>query len=128
MEQTKIHMPGNRSTPEILFDPGAGIYRISGISIPANASEFYAPVIDWLRTNIPTLPEPRPVVFELEYFNSSSMKTLFLTLMELKKGLEMGRIGMINWLVEEDDEGMIDAGETLAELAGIEINVVIADQ
>ncbi len=128
MEQSRIHIPGTRSTPEVLLDPGTGTYRISGISIPENASEFYTPIIDWLRTHIPSLPEPRPVVFEMEYFNSSSMKTLFLILMELKNGLGSGRIKTINWLVEEDDESMIDAGETLAELAGIKMNVVIADK
>ena len=36
-------------TPEIIFDPENGVFKISKISVPENALEFYAPVLEWIK-------------------------------------------------------------------------------
>jgi hypothetical protein len=113
-----------RQTPSVKFDPTDRHLRITGVSIPENASEFYLPVIDWLKNNGADLENGTTVSFSLTYFNSSSLKALYLVLMELKKLLDAGKSFDVFWYVEEEDEFMSEAAETFTEMVGIPLKLV----
>ncbi len=123
MNMDELYIPHTKNTPGVAFVPGANKYSISGRSIPENASDFYAPVLSWLQENLPRITEPVVFSFDLPYFNSSSMKALYLVLTEIRNGQQAGRPVHVHWFVEDDDEFMVDAAETFQELTKIDLEI-----
>lgn len=119
----QYHLTATRNTPEIFFDTDNSIYRVIGHSIPENAGDFYTPVLEWLRENISNFKSGSIFEFCLPYFNSSSLKALYMVLMEIKKESEKGKTFEVDWYIEEDDDFMTDAAETFTEMVGIKLNL-----
>lgn len=119
-----LHIKGDRSHPTVHLDIEQGHFRIYGISIPENAIEFFTPIIQWVKMAMPQIPENTVFSFCLSYFNSSSMKAIYMALLEIKRGITDGKKIEIEWYVEEDDEFMADAGETFSEMIEVPFKVV----
>ncbi|MEZ4791537.1 MAG: DUF1987 domain-containing protein [Flavobacteriales bacterium] len=119
-----LHIEATRSTPAISFNPDHAWFRVAGNSIPENASDFYTPIITWLKENRDQLPDGCTFEFSLPYFNSSSLKALYTLLMVVKSGIQQGRRFGVTWYVENDDEFMQEAGESYQEMLGMDINIV----
>lgn len=99
-------------TPHLYSDGSAGTIVMKGKSIPENAVEFYRPVFEWLDFYI---QQPRPdttVTVQLEYFNTSSSKCL-LDIFRKLETLHISGKGKVSieWLYEEEDEDMMEAGD-----------------
>lgn len=63
------------------------------------------------------MPAGSRFTFLLPYFNTSSMKALFMLLRTIQRiSGEAGKDIAIGWQVEEDDEFMIEAGENFSSL------------
>lgn len=105
--------------PKIIFDKQKGIFSISGTSRPEHPTQFYAPVLEWMK-NYLTNPNSKTVLeINIEYFNTSTSK-VFLDLFELleeaaNRGIEVH----VNWYYVPDDEEMMEAGEELLELVSL---------
>ena len=108
-----------RNTPSVSFDPRSNTFSLVGNSIPENAGTFYGPVLSWLQKELPGLPDGATFVFCLPYFNSSSLKALYLLLIELKKSIDSGKQLNAIWHVEENDDFMAEAAETFSEMTEI---------
>lgn len=115
---------GGRSLPSVHMDVAQGIYRIQGVSMPENAREFYAPVIDWIRRAVPHMQNESVFSISLSYFNSSSMKAIYLALVEIGKDPSAGKGIRIEWHVEDDDDVMTEAGLTFSEMLGSPLVIV----
>lgn len=110
-----LTLAGTDETPAIVLDPKRGTFQIVGRSIPLNAAQFYAPLIDWVQRYG---QEPNPtthMTFRLEYFNTASAKQILdmLYALEKIKGVSVG------WYFDEEDEDMEEAGQEFAELVKI---------
>ena|ERR1700752_913243 len=99
-------------TPFVSFDPSSGNFEMRGKSIPENSVQFYQPIYAWLDTYIEASAKKTTLKIQLDYFNTSSSKCLA----DLFKKLELiskngkGEVS-INWLHDENDEDMQEAGE-----------------
>lgn len=122
MEALKLE--ATRHSPAVDLDLTSGTFRIVGVSIPENASEFYTPIIEWIRGAMPSIPDGSTFSFSLSYFNSSSLKALYLALTEIKAGIDSGKKIDVQWHVDEEDEFMQEAGETFSEMVDIPLNMV----
>ncbi|MGE5406087.1 MAG: DUF1987 domain-containing protein [Methanosarcina sp.] len=130
----KLHILSTKSTPEILFSPEENIFTISGISSPEDVRAMYYPVIAWIkkfsaeiqngRTNTFTADNPMKFMIDLSYFNSSSAKFLYDILSELKTLKNSGIESEINWIYEDNDPEMKDAGSDLAEIAQLKFKLI----
>lgn len=110
-------------TPEIVFDPEQNIFKISKISVPEDAYEFYHPVIQWVREYSKD-PLPETVVeFDLEYVNSASAKQLIQLLLALEDLSKENKL-LIKWYYEAIDEDMQMLGKRFKNLADIEFEFV----
>ncbi len=110
-------------TPEIVFDPEQNIFKISKISVPEDAYEFYHPVIQWVREYSKD-PLPETVVeFDLEYVNSASAKQLIQLLLALEDLSKEHKL-LIKWYYEAIDEDMQMLGKRFKNLADIEFEFV----
>ena len=120
---TPLDIPATRNTPSVRYLPDQGAFRVIGNSIPENTATFYAPVVEWLQQNAEELPQNCSFEFSLPYFNSSSLKALYMLLVEVKKGIDQGKGYTVTWYVEEEDEFMTEAGETYQEMLGLKIGL-----
>jgi hypothetical protein len=118
-----FRIEASSKTPEIDFNLESGELMISGISVPENAIEFYAPVVEWL-IKYATQPQNKTILsLKLSYLNTSSLQFLYDAL----KGLD--QIGapdsvIINWYYSEDDEDMKETGEDFKEVTKSQFNFV----
>lgn len=112
-------------TPIVNFDPSTGIFELKGKSIPENSILFYTPLFEWLDNYIQS-PQPKTTLnIQLDYFNTSSSKCI----VDLFKKLEMinkngkGEV-LINWLYDDQDDDMQEAGEDYQSIIKIPFNLV----
>jgi hypothetical protein len=113
-------------TPEVNFDPETLQFRISGISHPENAKEFYTKVLVWLdeffEKNQNSQLDLISVDLNFRYINSTSYKYLREVLRKLtvfhKKGFNI----QIIWQHHVEDEDLLEEGQILLSLPDIKLN------
>ncbi len=121
-----LHLPATRTTPEVNFEPVVGYCTISGVSIPEHAQEFYQPIIQWLDIFLSVNKEALTLRIALTYFNSSSLKALYILLGRVREAQLMGTPVRIIWVVEEDDEFMLESSSYFAELLGVKMDIELS--
>ena len=110
-------IPRTDKTPHVSINKEIMKMEIEGRSIPENSFEFYKQITEEIdRLNFDKLS----LNIDLEYFNSSSNKTLFEMLKHLKDKVEQLNI---NWSVDSQDEDLIEHVETLKNF--FDINLII---
>jgi hypothetical protein len=92
----KLIIEETEDTPEIILDPEQNIFKISKISVPENALDFYKPVLEWIkeyaeRPNVQTVFE-----FDLEYVNTASSKQVIQVILRLQKVAEKSDV-KVRW-------------------------------
>ena len=126
----KLYISPTSITPEINFSPEDNIFLIKGRSAPEDVRALYYPVNEWIKHFVDDLIHfgPRhyslvyPLVLktELDYFNSSSAKFLYDIFIELKRLLAVGIPAVIEWIYDEEDTDIRDAGSDIASLLDME--------
>jgi hypothetical protein len=111
----KLVINSTDKSPRVVFDPENGVFEISGKSVITDVEEFYAPIFDWIETNIPNIPSPIAFSFDLEYFNIASSKRLLFILYKLNEFREeLNKDIRINWCFNIEDDDMKEVGEDFA--------------
>jgi len=113
---------GALKTPSIRFSDD-GKLEISGKSIPENSIEFYQPVFDWLDKYIQQAGNNTVIRIQLEYFNTSSSKCLLDVFRKLETLQKSGKTVTVQWMYEEEDEDMMEAGEDYQSIIGIPFQI-----
>lgn len=101
-----FHLEKTKNTPEIYFDEESGTLKLTGRSIPENADSFYKSLIAEVENYKKNPAELLTIIFDLEYFNTSSAKMILFLLRSVKEVNSE-----IIWIFEKDDEDMREAGE-----------------
>ena len=114
-------------TPEIIFDPENGIFKISKISVPENALEFYAPVLEWIKQYSEEPNIQTKFDFDLEYVNTASSKQVIQIILLLQKVAEKGDV-RVRWLYESIDEDMRALGARYKKLVNVPFELVAIDE
>jgi len=117
--QDEVHLKGTVKTPEILLDKTQGKIELQGRSIPEDAKQLYHPIINWVSEYIKNPQKITRIVFKLEYFNTASSKMIFELIGYVKKLKENGNNFRIEWHYLEDDDDILDSGETFQEITGL---------
>jgi hypothetical protein len=125
MSFTTVHIKPTETTPEVKFDPTTGKFEIRGRSINENASEFYNPLIDWVKRYTVNAAGSTIVDVSFDYLNTSSSKSLLhlFNVLSTISGKEVN----INWLHKKDDEAMKEAGEDFNTIVNLPFNIVETD-
>ncbi len=98
-------------TPEIVFDPTTGKMLLSGKSYPADAIEFYQPIIEWSRDYVKQTTQETELTCEIEYLNSASQKQLVELIMAFKPLYDKSKNFSVVWKFEEGDDDILSVGE-----------------
>jgi hypothetical protein len=115
-------------TPSVEFNPTESKFIIAGYSRPEDVSEFYFPLINWIREykkhleNSENKAKNHTFIFKFSYFNSASTKYLCDLLLEIKKLRNCVLSLDIDWYYEEYDDDMREVGETLSEIINYPFN------
>ena len=122
MEQLLINP--TKITPLVEFDPDQGVLEIRGRSSPENSILFYRKIIDSLDKYVLSGGKALTANIALEYFNTSSSKCLFDVFRKLSAIKDSGKNVVINWLYEEEDDDIMEAGEDYRDLLGLPFNFI----
>lgn len=107
--------------PNVIFDKEAGIFEISGVSIPENVKKFFSPIFTWTEEYIQN-PNPFTLIeIKLTYCNSATLKILSLLIDTFEKILEKRKRVLLHWYHFPEDEDMINIGKELAEMTDIPV-------
>jgi hypothetical protein len=130
----KLYIRPTATTPEVNFSPRDKTFFIRGISSPEDVRAMYYPVIEWIKEYINELvvtkesdytPEyPLKFTTELAYFNSSSAKFLYDIFMEIKRLIPHGIPFVVEWIYEEEDIDLKEAGADIALLTEMDFTYI----
>ena len=130
----KLYIKPTDTTPEIHFSPQESIFLIRGISSPEDVRAMYYPVIEWVKMYINeiletgnksyTIDSPLRFKTDLIYFNSSSAKFLYDIYLELKRLIPSGIPFVVEWLYDEEDIDLKEAGSDIALLVDLEFSYI----
>ena len=112
-------------TPEIDFNPGTKELKISGRSLPADVTTFYAPVLEWLDELEESAIGELKFIVNLEYFNTASSKLILDILMKLEDIHSEGSNSIeIIWNFDKRDTDMEEAAEEYSELVEVPFQII----
>jgi len=117
MDAMKIQ--GTEDTPNVILDAAAGLFEISGRSLPEDVSSFFNPILTWLDEYGKSATSKIVFNFKLSYFNTASSKLLLDILMKLEDFQGQGKEILIKWYYPSDDEDMEEAGQEYADIVDI---------
>ncbi|MCS6821153.1 MAG: DUF1987 domain-containing protein [Microscillaceae bacterium] len=120
-----IVLEGTGRTPYVNLDFDKGRIELAGRSIPENSITFYKPIFDWVDKY---LENPKPltqVIFNLEYFNTSSSKCILDLLRKLERLPENGHQISVKWYFDEGDEDMEESGNDFKSLINLDIELIV---
>jgi Domain of unknown function (DUF1987). len=129
-----LYIKATDASPEILLSPQKNSFFIRGKSAPEDVRALYYPVIEWIKIFIDDILEgeynsfndenPFKFQIDLSYFNSSSAKFLYDIFLELKRLIPTGIPVTLEWIYEEGDTDMKEAGADISLLAGFDFNYI----
>ncbi len=121
--EKQYQIPGTASTPAVDYRVSSGICTIVGVSTPVDSMDFYHPIIQWVVDAQHEIVEGTKFEFQLNYFNSSSMKALLWLIQQISELIQSGKKWQLVWVVLEDDEFMQEGGEAIQSLIESEMMI-----
>ncbi|MBN2347425.1 MAG: DUF1987 domain-containing protein [Bacteroidales bacterium] len=112
-----------KKTPEVFFSTDGRI-KISGRSIPEDATKFYDDLYEWVYHYCLNPSDTTTVDIELEYFNSGSSKAILHILRALVDVSKKGHKITINWYYEEGDDDIMERGEYYESILETKFNFI----
>lgn len=118
-----LHIQSTDDTPEVSFNIESGEFLIKGKSLPENAYNFYCPVLDFIKSNRLAKGIRNIFTVQLDYFNSSSGRFLFELFTILENSEYSKEALTVKWVVESDDELMMEKGEELQSMLNLNFEI-----
>lgn len=118
-----LNIKRTKKTPAITLDPQKGEFSLKGISLPENAREFFAPLMDAVEDYMSEPQKETVLNIDLDYYNTASSKMLINMLHQLEVlNQKSGHEVTINWCYDDDDEDMLEEINNFEEMLSIKIN------
>ena len=123
MNRFELEATGN--SPYVNIDAENGLIELKGSSYPEDPVGYYENILDWITDNFNKLSQKIEVNIKLEYFNTSTSKSLFklFQLLGKKKKVNNNDV-IINWFFRVEDEDMLEAGEAYKGLSQLPFHFV----
>src|SRR4051812_35185944 len=110
-----INMPPTDYTPKVLFDPKLDTFEISSRSLPENASQFYAPILNWLKEYLNSPKSISNFVFHFEIISTASTKEIIKIILLIDKISKASKV-KVNWNYDKNDFDLRETGQRLEKL------------
>lgn len=122
-----INIKGTEDSPKVVLNKEKKEFEISGRSLPEDAEKFYTPIYSWIENYVKDPLSNTEFKFNLEYFNSSSVKQIVKILIRLEQIAKAGKSVRITWLYDIDDELIKLKGEEIKAILNIPLELKIND-
>jgi len=119
-----IQLSSTAKTPEVSFDAEKGHLALKGRSIPEHTVEFYKPLHQWIEEYGQNPNAFTTVEIFVEYYNTSSSKSILDLLKRLEDVHKMGHDMIVQWYYEEDDEALMESGEEYQTMVDIPFELI----
>ena len=110
---------GDKQKPDLIFSAATGELKVSGQSLPENATLLYEPVLAWIAEYSKAPAKKTVFSLQMKYYNTASSKMFFSIIKSLNLLYRGGADIEIEWHYQDDDEDMLDAGEYFRDLVDI---------
>ncbi|MDD2197440.1 MAG: DUF1987 domain-containing protein, partial [Bacteroidales bacterium] len=107
----KIVIEPTTETPKVILDKENSIFEFSGNSLPEDVVTFFTPIINWFDEYAEKPNKETKIIFNFEYYNTSSSKMILKLLETCRDIHRKGYSIEVHWHYIDDDEDMIEAGE-----------------
>lgn len=111
--------------PDVNFSAKTGKLSISGASYLEDTSKFYAPVLEWLNNFYNSSSLPVQLDLNLNYYNTSSSRSILDILLATKEYEKKGRQVVVNWHHKGDDPEVYDEVQDYRIDTGLDIKLVL---
>lgn len=117
------------TSPRIIADAEFGVIQLAGNSFTSLHIETYQPFFAWLEKFLSVPGKNIRVEFWMEYFNSSSSKSL-LEVLDVFTVYKRSHKGNVNayWYYQKHDSDMLEDGKEMQEDSGLKIKFLGLDQ
>jgi hypothetical protein len=122
----EVHILPTEKTPDVLLNPH-GIIKIKGRSIDETKTAYPEQIMNWIDAYILAPANSTEVVIALEYLNSFNTIILSNILNKLAKVTRKAKRLNIKWYVENDDEDLLERGESISSTFNIPIEFILTD-
>lgn len=110
-----LHIHHTKITPSIIFNGTTGEFKITGRSIPADATVFYASADKWAEKFAASFEgKSMKVDIMLDHLNTGSVRSILTILSRFLRMKPKGKEIIVNWHYEQEDEDIRDKGEEMA--------------
>ena len=99
----ELIIKGTDYSPEVIFSPKNGQYKISGWSRPESPLKFYEPVFRWIDEVGGQYLNNETVSFEIDYFNTPSAKMIRHIFEKFGALAENGVKVNVNWYYDDEE-------------------------
>jgi len=110
-----------KSTPQIIIDCDKGIVELEGSCMPEDSVDFFKPVYDKVDCFQKMSNQKVTVTLNVDYVNSGALKA-FIDLFIKFKELGFNNVN-ITWMVEADDEELIDTIEDIHRISELDFHL-----
>lgn len=114
--------------PDVNFNANTGKLSISGASYLEDTSKFYAPILSWLTAFYNSASTPVQLDLNLNYYNTSSSRSILDILMLTKEFEKKGGTVVVNWHHKGDDPEVYDEVQDYRLDTGLDIKMVLQNR
>jgi hypothetical protein len=122
-----VHILPTNNTPEVLLNP-EGIIKIKGRAIDESKTKFSEQTMIWIDAYLLKPAKSTEVTIALEYLNSFNSIILASVLKKLSQVNQKSKKLVIKWYIEEDDDDLLERGESISSTFNIPIEFIMTDQ
>ena len=115
-----FEIPQTKRTPKVLFDLDKGVFKIAGISRPYDVNNFYFSLMRKIDHYVNKPCKNTHLIFNLDYIDFSSSQFILAIIYRMKRVLASNRNLRVEWFYKEENQEMLEVGETYAELSGLD--------
>lgn len=126
MEVKEVHILPTNKTPEILLNP-KGFINIKGRAIDESRTVFSDHIMDWLDSYLLNPAKLTELTIDLEYLNSYNSIVLSSVIREASQVSQQSKSLIIKWLIDEDDDDLLERGKYTSSTFNIPIEFIISN-
>jgi hypothetical protein len=114
----------NKTTKTPYISLEKGLFQFTGRSIVEDSKKTFKPAADWIKSFKYERDVQTSVVFNFDYLNTSSAKSVLDILKILDEQYANGYDIVISWYYEEGDNDMLDLGVHLKSFVKVPFNFI----
>lgn len=123
MQETYCHILPTDKTPEVIFD-AEGTLSIKGRAMALNRTAPSEKLLSCIDKYLQNPARTTTIIISLEYLNSFGTQILVAVIRKVAQVLLQGKILVVKWYYDEEDDDILERGHHIAEAFNISIEFI----